>query len=96
MYVNSSGADTGSFTLTFLGKKVGRHRSVAPAGKKCAWERNNPCTCPEEPTVFSKLGPVPATTHDLDLPGRVPQFMDESSYQVDQREKNTAGALERK
>lgn len=34
MYVNSSGAENGSYSLTFLGKKVGRHRSVAPAGKQ--------------------------------------------------------------
>lgn len=33
MYGNSSGAN-GSYSLTFLGKKVGRHRSVAPAGKQ--------------------------------------------------------------
>ena len=34
MYVNSSGAENGSYSLTFLGKKVGRHQSVAPAGKQ--------------------------------------------------------------
>lgn len=34
MYTNSSGAESGSYSLTFLGKKVGRHHSVAPAGKQ--------------------------------------------------------------
>ena len=34
MYVNSPGAESGSYSLTFLGKKVGRHHSVAPAGKQ--------------------------------------------------------------
>ena len=34
MYANASGAENGSYSLTFLGKKVGRHHSVAPAGKQ--------------------------------------------------------------
>lgn len=34
MHVNSSGAENGSYSLTFLGKKVGRHHSVAPAGRQ--------------------------------------------------------------
>lgn len=34
MYLNPSGAENGSYSLTFLGRKVGRHHSVAPAGKQ--------------------------------------------------------------
>lgn len=42
MYVNSPGAESGSYSLTFLGKKVGRHRSVAPAGKQCEFKNKVP------------------------------------------------------
>lgn len=42
MYVNSPGAEGGSYSLTFLGKKVGRHRSVAPAGKQCEFKNKVP------------------------------------------------------
>lgn len=38
MYVNSSGAENGSYSLTFLGKKVGRRHMVAPAGKQCKYK----------------------------------------------------------
>ena len=42
MYVNTSATTSGSYSLTFLGKKVGRHQSVAPAGKQ------SKCTADQE------------------------------------------------
>ncbi|XP_061762768.1 uncharacterized protein si:dkey-96l17.6 [Nerophis ophidion] len=82
MYVNSPGSEIGSFTLTFLGKKVGRHHSVAPAGKKCAWVVNNSSTCPEDPAMSALPGPVSMTTHEQDLPGSVPHSLYKRPKQV--------------
>ncbi|CAK6950270.1 kinesin-like protein KIN-14I isoform X1 [Scomber scombrus] len=101
MYVNSSGAENGSYSLTFLGKKVGRHHSVAPAGKQRAWEATNQSTSPEDPVVSSRLVRAPVTAQVLeDLPGSVPELKDERpcpiihNTQFDQYEDNTAGQSE--
>ncbi|KAM3610694.1 uncharacterized protein V6R79_007477 [Siganus canaliculatus] len=102
MYVNSSGAETGSYSLTFLGKKVGRHRSVAPAGKQRAWEMSNRSTCPEDPVVSLQPGLVPVTAAVLeDLPGSVPELKDEPCTiihtrpaQFEQFEDHAAGSSE--
>ncbi|KAK2837522.1 hypothetical protein Q5P01_014734 [Channa striata] len=74
MYGNSSGAENGSYSLTFLGKKVGRHRAVAPAGKQRAWETTNDCS--EDPVASLRPGRVPAAVQ-VDLPGSVPELKDE-------------------
>ncbi|CAJ1067962.1 uncharacterized protein si:dkey-96l17.6 [Xyrichtys novacula] len=77
MYMNSSGGESG-YSLTFLGKKVGRHHSVAPAGKHCAWEPTNRSSCPEDSVVSLRPGraPVAAPVH-ADLPGSVSELEDE-------------------
>ncbi|XP_074495908.1 putative LOC110439812 homolog [Sebastes fasciatus] len=102
MYQDSSGAENGSYSLTFLGKKVGRHHSVAPAGKQRAWETTNRSTCPEDPVLSSRPGRVPVTAQVLgDLPGSVPELKDERpcpiihNTQFDQYEDNTAGQTSR-
>ncbi|KAL3062919.1 hypothetical protein OYC64_002669 [Pagothenia borchgrevinki] len=79
MYMNSSGAESGSYSLTFLGKKVGRHHVVAPAGKQRAWETTNRSTCPEDLELSSRPGRAPVSaSHVLeDLPGSVPELKDE-------------------
>ncbi|XP_071338550.1 kinesin family-like isoform X2 [Trachinotus anak] len=78
MYVNSTGAESGSYSLTFLGKKVGRHHSVAPAGKQRAWETTDRSVCAEDTLVSSQHGRVPVTAQMLeDLPGSVPELKDE-------------------
>ncbi|XP_075961098.1 putative LOC110439812 homolog [Anarhichas minor] len=101
MYVNSSGAENGSYSLTFLGKKVGRHHSVAPAGKQHAWETTDRSSCPEDLELSSRPGRVPVTAQVLeDLPGSIPELKDETpcpiihNTQFDQYEDNTAGSLE--
>ncbi|KAM7416207.1 hypothetical protein PAMA_018331 [Pampus argenteus] len=101
MYVNSSGAENGSYSLTFLGKKVGRHHSVAPAGKQRAWEATNQSTCPEDSVVSSQLVRARVTTQVLeDLPGSVPELRDERpcpiihNTQFDQYDDNSAGQSE--
>ncbi|XP_074525823.1 putative LOC110439812 homolog [Halichoeres trimaculatus] len=95
MYVNSSGAERG-YSLTFLGKKVGRHHSVAPSGKQRAWEPTNSSTCPEDPTVSLRPGRIPvAALVPEDLPGSVPELEDERpcpiihNTQLDQYEDRT-------
>ncbi|XP_044053142.1 kinesin-like protein KIN-14I isoform X2 [Siniperca chuatsi] len=100
MYVNSSGAENGSYSLTFLGKKVGRHHSVAPAGKQRAWETTNRSTCPEDPVVSLRTGRVPLAAQVLeDLPGSVPELTDERpcpiihNTQFDQYEDSTAAVI---
>ncbi|KAM3837914.1 uncharacterized protein ACN63O_023580, partial [Diretmus argenteus] len=81
MYVNS-GAENVSLSLTFLGKKVGRHHSVAPAGKQRAWETTNRSTCPEEPVGSSRVGHAPVAVSMLDdLPGSVPDLREEVRHQ---------------
>ncbi|XP_026176871.1 putative LOC110439812 homolog [Mastacembelus armatus] len=101
MYGKSSGAENGSYSLNFLGKKVGRHHSVAPAGKQFAWETNNRPTCSEEPGVSSRPGLVPVAVEVLeDLPGSVPELKNEKpcptvhNTQFDQYEDNTTGSSE--
>ncbi|GAA6220911.1 kinesin-like protein KIN-14I isoform X1 [Lates japonicus] len=101
MYVNSSGAENGSYSLTFLGKKVGRHHSVAPAGKQRAWETTNRSTCTEDPLVLSRPGRVPVAAQVLeDLPGSVPELKDDRpcpiihNTQFDRYEDNAAGSSE--
>ncbi|XP_070819945.1 uncharacterized protein [Chaetodon trifascialis] len=99
MYMNSSGAESGSYSLTFLGKKVGRHHSVAPAGKQRAWETTNRSTCPEDPVASLRPGRVPVAAQVLqDLPGSVPELKDERpgpiihNTQFDQYEDGTGGS----
>ncbi|XP_030000083.1 putative LOC110439812 homolog [Sphaeramia orbicularis] len=99
MYVNSPGAYNG-YSLTFLGKKVGRHHSVAPAGKQLAWETTNRTTCPDDPGVSLRPGRVAATAPVLeDLPGSVPEMRDERprpvihNTQFDQYKDSTAGKI---
>nr|XP_013765335.1 PREDICTED: kinesin-like calmodulin-binding protein [Pundamilia nyererei] len=101
MYVNSPGAEGGSYSLTFLGKKVGRHRSVAPAGKQFAWETTFRSACPEDRVVSSRVAKVPVAAQTLEeLPGSVPELQDERpcpiihNTQLDQYEKTTAGSSE--
>ncbi|XP_025752879.1 putative LOC110439812 homolog [Oreochromis niloticus] len=101
MYVNSPGAESGSYSLTFLGKKVGRHRSVAPAGKQFAWETTVRSACPEDRVVSSRVAKVPVAAQTLEeLPGSVPELQDERpcpiihNTQLDQFEKTTAGSSE--
>ncbi|XP_033947136.1 uncharacterized protein [Pseudochaenichthys georgianus] len=79
MYMNSSGAESGSYSLTFLGKKVGRHHAVAPAGKQRAWETTNRSNFPEDLELSSRPGRAPVSaSHVLeDLPGSVPELKDE-------------------
>ncbi|XP_068560253.1 kinesin family-like [Cebidichthys violaceus] len=103
MYVNSSGAENGSYSLTFLGKKVGRHHSVAPAGKQHAWETTDRSSCPEDLELFSRPGRVPVTAQVLeDLPGSIPELKDETpcpiihNTQFDQYKDNTAGVSGKK
>ncbi|KAM7391576.1 hypothetical protein PAMP_022257 [Pampus punctatissimus] len=103
MYVNSSGAENGSYSLTFLGKKVGRHHSVAPAGKQRAWEATNQSTCPEDSVVSSRLVRARVTTQVLeDLPGSVPELRDERpcpvihNTQFDQYDDNSAAVVHHK
>ncbi|KAF3696001.1 Kinesin-like protein KIFC3 [Channa argus] len=95
MYGISSGAENGSYSLTFLGKKVGRHRSVAPAGKQRAWETTNICF--EDPVVSLQPGRVPVAVQ-VDLPGSVPELQDERpcpiihNMQFNQYENSAAGS----
>ncbi|CAB1432225.1 unnamed protein product [Pleuronectes platessa] len=103
MYVNSPGAESGSYSLTFLGKKVGRHHSVAPAGKQRAWETPNTSTGSEDPLVSSRATRVPVAPHVLEvLPGSIPELKDERPYpiirntQFHQYDDNTAGVSGRK
>ncbi|KAM7017719.1 uncharacterized protein LKV04_013712 [Tautogolabrus adspersus] len=103
MYVNSSGTESGSYSLTFLGKKVGRHHSVAPAGKQRAWEPTNRSTCPEDPVVSLQPGRVPvAALVPEDLPGSVPELEDERpcpiihNTQFEQYKDRSAGVSGRK
>ncbi|CAL8346995.1 unnamed protein product [Lota lota] len=79
MYVNSPGHDSGSLSLTFLGKKVGRHHAVAPAGKHRAWETTNRSTGVEESTVSSRVvhAPLAAASKMEDLPGSVPDLRED-------------------
>ncbi|XP_028269721.1 putative LOC110439812 homolog [Parambassis ranga] len=98
MYVNSSGAQNGSYSLTFLGKKVGRHHSVAPAGKQLAWETTVRTT--QDPVVSSRAGQVPVAAQVLDdLPGSVPEIREQRpcpiihNTQLDQYDNNTAGKI---
>ncbi|KAG7241496.1 hypothetical protein INR49_025697, partial [Caranx melampygus] len=78
MYVNLFGAESGSYSLTFLGKKVGRHHSVAPAGKQRAWEATDRSVCAEDPRVPSQPSRVPVAAQALeDLPGSVPERKEE-------------------
>nr|XP_033475572.1 kinesin-like protein KIN-14E [Epinephelus lanceolatus] len=100
MYVNSSGGESGSYSLTFLGKKVGRHHSVAPAGKQRAWETTNRPNCPEDIVVSSRPGQVTVTAQVLeDLPGSVPELKDERpcpvihNTQFDQYDDSTTGKI---
>ncbi|XP_076020795.1 putative LOC110439812 homolog [Genypterus blacodes] len=100
MYVNSPGSENTSYALTFLGKKVGRHHTVAPAGKQRAWEKTT-STCPEEPNVSSQAGRVPAAAPVMeDLPGSVPELRDESPCPIihnthfDQHGDETTGSSE--
>ncbi|XP_023199705.1 kinesin-like protein KIN-14I isoform X2 [Xiphophorus maculatus] len=73
MYMNTSGTSRRSYSLTFLGKKVGRHHSVAPAGKQIAWETTIRST--EEPEEPSQSGHAPVSEQDLEnLPGSVPEL----------------------
>ncbi|XP_069380159.1 kinesin family-like [Paralichthys olivaceus] len=103
MYLNSPGAESGSCSLTFLGKKVGRHHSVAPAGKQRAWETTNTSTGPEDPLVSWRPTQVPVAPHVLEvLPGSVPELKDErpcpliQNTQLNQYDDNTAGVSGRK
>ncbi|KAF3851088.1 hypothetical protein F7725_012860 [Dissostichus mawsoni] len=102
MYMNSSGAESGSYSLTFLGKKVGRHHAVAPAGKQRAWETTNRSTRPEDLVLSSRPGRAPVSaSHVLeDLPGSVPELKDERpcpiihNTQFDPYEDSPAGSSE--
>ncbi|KAF0033480.1 hypothetical protein F2P81_013546 [Scophthalmus maximus] len=101
MYVNSSGAERGTYSLTFLGKKVGRHHTVAPVGKQRAWETTDGSTCTEGPLVSSRPRGVPVAAPVVgDLPGSVPELKDERpcpiipNTQFHQCEDNAAGASE--
>ncbi|KAM4616829.1 uncharacterized protein ACJ7VT_009626 [Polymixia lowei] len=106
MYVNSPGTENVSLSLTFLGKKVGRHHSVAPAGKQRAWEAANRSTYVEDSTVSSRVGHAPVAVPMLeDLPGSVPDLRDETQRQrpcpvhntrLDQDWDDTAGISRRK
>ncbi|KAK0148372.1 Kinesin-like protein KIN-14I [Merluccius polli] len=102
MYLNSPGSERGSLSLTFLGKKVGRHHAVAPAGKQHAWETTNRSTGVEESTVSSRVVHAPVAGATLeDLPGSVPDLREEPrglracpvySTRIDQDPDNTAVA----
>ncbi|XP_077942985.1 uncharacterized protein kifl [Gasterosteus aculeatus] len=101
MYVNSSGAENGSYSLTFLGKKVGRHHSVAPAGKQNAWATTDRSDCHDGPVSSSRPGRAPVTAHvQEDLPGSIPELKDESAIvdntQLEQHTGSTAGVSEKK
>ncbi|CAL8248699.1 unnamed protein product [Merluccius merluccius] len=101
MYLNSPGSERGSLSLTFLGKKVGRHHAVAPAGKQHAWETTNRSSGVEESTVSSRVVHAPVAGATLeDLPGSVPDLREEPrglracpvySTRIDQDPDNTAG-----
>ncbi|XP_062307203.1 uncharacterized protein si:dkey-96l17.6 isoform X2 [Osmerus eperlanus] len=82
MYVNSSGTENVSLSLTFLGKKVGRRCAVAPASKQRAWETTTLSPCPED-TVGSLRGrPAPVTVSLVEeLPGSVPDLREEVVHQ---------------
>ncbi|XP_027889156.1 putative LOC110439812 homolog isoform X1 [Xiphophorus couchianus] len=76
MYMNTSGTSRRSYSLTFLGKKVGRHHSVAPAGKQIAWETTIRST--EEQEEPSQSGHAPVSEQDLEnLPGSVPELKEQ-------------------
>ncbi|KAM8887381.1 uncharacterized protein AB9W97_013989 [Spinachia spinachia] len=101
MYMNLSGAENGSYSLTFLGKKVGRHHSVAPAGKQNAWETTDRSNCPEGPVSSSRPVRAPVTAQVLqDLPGCIPELKDKSAIvddaQLDEHTNSTAGVFEKK
>ncbi|XP_072289954.1 kinesin family-like [Eucyclogobius newberryi] len=88
MYMNPAGAHRG-YTLTYLGKKVGRNHAVAPAGKQLAWET----TCPtsDEPGVSPRPVCVAATAAVLEeLPGSVPERREEQP-QVERYRDNRQG-----
>lgn len=102
MYVNSSGAENGSYSLTFLGKKVGRRHSVTPAGKQQAWETTVRTSCPEDLVLSSRPEQVPVTTQVLeDLPGSIQELKDERpcsiihNTQFDKYDDHTAGQTRR-
>ncbi|KAJ8006015.1 hypothetical protein DPEC_G00123870 [Dallia pectoralis] len=80
MYVNSPGTENVSLSLTFLGKKVGRHCSVAPASKQRAWEINARSPCPEPPGGSLGIGHAPAPVRvGEELPGSVPDLREETN-----------------
>ncbi|CAL8330262.1 unnamed protein product [Arctogadus glacialis] len=102
MYGNSPGQESGSLALTFLGKKVGRHHAVAPAGQQRAWETTNRSSDVEESTVSSRVVHAPVAAAILeDLPGSVPDLREDSrrlaacpvySTHIHQNPDNTAAA----
>ncbi|RVE68488.1 hypothetical protein OJAV_G00091880 [Oryzias javanicus] len=102
MYVNSSAATSGSYSLTFLGKKVGRRHSVAPAGKQIAWETTVGSSRPEDSLVSLQATHIPASAQATeDLPGSVPELKDKRPCprrlnMFDQHEDNTTGVSGRK
>ncbi|XP_063753553.1 uncharacterized protein LOC134873681 [Eleginops maclovinus] len=84
MFMKSSGAESGSYSLTFLGKKVGRHHAVSPAGKQRAWETTNRSTCQEDFMLSSRPGRahVSASHVPEDLPGSIPELKDEKPFPI--------------
>ncbi|KAJ3604386.1 hypothetical protein NHX12_029127 [Muraenolepis orangiensis] len=77
--MHSPGHERGSLSLTFLGKKVGRHHTVAPTEKQRAWETSNRSTGVEESTVSSRVVHAPVVVAMLeDIPGSIPDLREES------------------
>ncbi|XP_029618203.1 uncharacterized protein LOC115199850 [Salmo trutta] len=81
MYVSSSGTENVSLSLTFLGKTVGRHCSVAPSSKQRAWETTTRSPYPEVTVRSSRVDNTPLAVSVLEeLPGSVPDLREEAKH----------------
>ncbi|XP_070293052.1 uncharacterized protein [Salvelinus sp. IW2-2015] len=81
MYTSSSGAENVSLSLTFLGKTVGRHCSVAPSSKQRAWETTTRSPYPEVTVRSSRVDNAPLAVSVLEeLPGSVPDLREEAKH----------------